>query len=178
MFYKDERIAVFIDGLNFHSAARIHNIHVDYRKLRSEFASRGKLVRCFYYAVEKHGDEDVPIRRLLDYLDYNGFTLKTETVKHDDIGAVRRAKSCLLMELAMDAISLAGRVDHFVILCGDREILPLVEALKRSGTRVSICATRQGIDGGTISDDLRRAADNFIELAELANMIDRQDRAA
>lgn len=178
MFYKDERMAVLIDGVNFHTAARAHDIQVDYRKLRSEFAGRGKLVRCFYYAVEKHDAEEVPIRRLLDYLDYNGFTIKTDVARHDDPSAFRRAKSCLLMELAMDAVSLIDRVDHFIIMCGDREILPLVAMLQRAGTRVSICATRQGADGGTISDELRRAADNFIELGDLAGVISRQDMAA
>ncbi len=178
MFYKDERIAVFIDSVNFHSAARAQGIQVDYRKLRTEFASRGRLTRCFYYMVEKHDTENVPIRRLLDYLDHNGFTIKTDAVRHDDPGAFRRAKSCLLMEMAMDAVSLMDRVDHYVIMCGDREILPLVAMLKRSGARVSICATRQGVDGGTISDELRRAADTFIELGDLAGVISRQDMAA
>lgn len=178
MFYKDERIAVFIDAVSFYSAARAHDIQVDYRKLRSEFASRGKLTRCFYYAVEKHDAENMPIRRLLDYLDYNGFTIKTDAARHDDPGSFRRARSCLLMELAMDAVSLVDRIDHYIIMCGDREILPLVAMLKRSGARVSICATRQGVDGGTISDELRRAADNFIDLSDLAGVIGREDMAA
>jgi uncharacterized LabA/DUF88 family protein len=50
MFYRDERLALFIDGANLYAAARALGFDIDYKLLRTEFMRRGKLLRAFYSA--------------------------------------------------------------------------------------------------------------------------------
>ena len=51
MFYKDERLALFIDGSNLYAAAKALGFDIDYKLLRKEFMLRGKLLRAFYYTA-------------------------------------------------------------------------------------------------------------------------------
>ncbi|MBT6525610.1 MAG: NYN domain-containing protein, partial [Marinovum sp.] len=45
MFYKDERLALFIDGSNLYAAAKSLGFDIDYKLLRQEFMRRGKMLR-------------------------------------------------------------------------------------------------------------------------------------
>ena len=65
MFYKDERLALFIDGSNLYAAAKALGFDIDYKLLRTEFVRRGKMVRAFYYTALLENDEYSPIRPLL-----------------------------------------------------------------------------------------------------------------
>ena len=62
MFYKDDRLALFIDGSNLYAAAKALNFDIDYKLLRAEFARRGKLLRAFYYTALLENEEYSPIR--------------------------------------------------------------------------------------------------------------------
>ena len=81
MFYRDERLALFIDGSNLDAATKALGFDIDYKLLRSEFMRRGKMVRAFYYTALIENEEYSPIRPLVDWLDYNGFTLVTKPAK-------------------------------------------------------------------------------------------------
>ena len=72
MFYKDERLALFIDGSNMYAAAKALEFDIDYKLLRQEFMRRGKLLRAFYYTALLENDDYSPIRPLVDWLNYNG----------------------------------------------------------------------------------------------------------
>ena len=76
-----DRIALFIDGANLYSAARALNVDLDFRKLSDWFSQKGQLVRAYYYTAVVEGEEFSPIRPLVDWLDYNGFTVVTKPVK-------------------------------------------------------------------------------------------------
>ena len=167
MFYRDERLALFIDGSNLYAAAKSLGFDIDYKLLRAEFMRRGKMVRAFYYTALLENDEYSPIRPLVDWLNYNGFTMVTKPAKEytDSMGR-RKVKGNMDIELAVDAMELAPFVDHIVIFSGDGDFRPLVEALQRKGVRVSVVSTIRS-QPPMISDELRRQADNFIELEEL-----------
>jgi len=75
MFYRDERLALFIDGSNLYAAAKALSFDIDYRLLRQEFMRRGKMLRAFYYTALLENDDYSPIRPLVDWLHYNGFTM-------------------------------------------------------------------------------------------------------
>ena len=77
MFYKDERLALFIDGSNLYAAAKSLGFDIDYKLLRQEFMRRGKMLRAFYYTALLDNEEYSPIRPLVDWLNYNGFTMVT-----------------------------------------------------------------------------------------------------
>jgi uncharacterized LabA/DUF88 family protein len=176
MFYKDERLALFIDGANLYAAAKALEFDIDYKLLRSEFMRRGKLLRAFYYTALLENDDYSPIRPLVDWLNYNGFSMVTKPAKEftDSMGR-RKVKGNMDIELAVDAMELAPRVDHIVLFSGDGDFRPLVEALQRQGVRVSVVSTIRS-QPPMIADDLRRQADNFIELDELREVIGRPPR--
>lgn len=176
MFYRDERLALFIDGANLYAAARALGFDIDYKLLRQEFMRRGKLLRAFYYTALLENDEYSPIRPLVDWLNYNGFSMVTKSAKeYTDSQGRRKVKGNMDIELTVDALELAPHVDHIVLFSGDGDFRPLIEALQRKGVRVSVVSTIRS-QPPMISDDLRRQADNFIELDELKDVIGRPPR--
>jgi uncharacterized LabA/DUF88 family protein len=176
MFYKDERLALFIDGSNLYAAGKALGFDIDYKLLRAEFMRRGKLVRAFYYTALLDSDEYSPIRPLVDWLNYNGFSMVTKPAKeYTDSQGRRKVKGNMDIELTVDAMELAPRVDHIVLFSGDGDFRPLVESLQRSGVRVSVVSTIRS-QPPMISDELRRQADNFIELNDLKDVIGRPPR--
>jgi len=176
MFYRDERLALFIDGSNLYAAAKALGFDIDYKLLRTEFMRRGKLLRAFYYTALLENDDYSPIRPLVDWLNYNGFSMVTKPAKEftDSMGR-RKVKGNMDIELAVDAMELAPHVDHIVIFSGDGDYRPLVESLQRQGVRVSVVSTIRS-QPPMIADELRRQADNFIELEELKEVIGRPPR--
>ena len=176
MFYRDERLALFIDGSNLYAAAKTLGFDIDYKKLRSEFAQRGKLVRAFYYTALVEDHEYSPIRPLVDWLDYNGFTMVTKPAKeYTDQAGRRKIKGNMDLELAVDAMEMASALEHIVLFSGDGDFRVLVEALQRRGVRVSVVSTI-ATQPPMIADELRRQADNFIDLQDLREIIGREPR--
>ena len=176
MFYRDERLALFIDGSNLYAAAKALGFDIDYKLLRTEFMRRGKMLRAFYYTALLENDEYSPIRPLVDWLNYNGFTIVTKPAKEftDSMGR-RKVKGNMDIELAVDAMELAPHLDHVVIFSGDGDFCPLVEALQRKGVCVSVVSTIRS-QPPMIADELRRQCDNFIELDELRDVVGRPSR--
>lgn len=176
MFYKDDRLALFIDGANLHSAARALNFEVDFKLLRQEFERRGRLVRAYYYTALLEGEDYTPIRPLVDWLAYNGFAVVTKPAREfTDAAGRRRLKGNMDVDLAVDALELAGHMDHAVLFSGDGDFRPLIEALQRRGVRVSVVSTIRS-QPSMASDELRRQADNFIELDALRDIVGRPPR--
>jgi len=173
MFFPNERLGLFIDGSNLHASLKAINLDIDYKLLKKEFMRRGKLLRAYYYTALLEDDENSPLRPLVDWLSYNGFTLVTKQAKEyrDSLGK-RKVKGNMDIELAVDAMELAPHLDHIVIFSGDGDFCSLVESIQRQGVRVSIVSTTHSRPS-MISDDLRRQADNFIELEDLRGIIGR-----
>ena len=169
----DEKIAVFIDGANLYAATRSLEFDIDYRKMLAEMKSWGRLLRVFYYTAIVEDDEYSSIRPLLDWLDYNGFTVVTKNAKSytDDTGR-RKIKGNMDIELAVDALEIAPYIDQAYIFSGDGDFTRVVQAMQRKGVRVSVVsslATRPPM----IADELRRQCDEFIDLANIATKIGR-----
>lgn len=171
MFYKDERLALFIDGTNLYLAGKALGFDIDYRLLRQEFARRGKLLRMFYYTAQLENDEYSPIRPLIDWLHYNGYHIVSKPAKEyiDSMGQ-RKVKGDVNVELTVNAMELAPRIDHAVLFSGDGNLRPLIESLQRQGVRVSVVSTIR-TSSPMVGDGLRRQADNFIELDEIRDVI-------
>lgn len=174
IFYKDERLALFIDGANLYAAARSLAFDIDYKRLLQLFAKRGRLIRAFYYTTLLEDQEYSPIRPLIDWLDYNGYSMVTKPVKeYTDSQGRRKTKGSIDIDLAVDALDMSDKVDHILLFSGDGDFRRLVEAIQRRGVRVTVVSTVRS-QQPMVSDELRRAADNFIELMELAPHIQRQ----
>ena len=167
------RTALFIDGANLYSTAKALGFDIDYKRLLKEFQSHGTLVRAFYYTAVTEDQEFSSVRPLLDWLDYNGFTVVTKPTKEFvDANGHRKVKGNMDIELTVDAMELADRVDHLVLFSGDGDFRSLVEAVQRRGVRVTVVSTIS-IQPPMIADELRRQADVFTDLTDLQSRIGR-----
>ena len=167
------RIALFIDGANFYSTAKTLGFDIDYKRLLNEFQSRGTLLRAFYYTAIIEDQEFSSIRPLIDWLDYNGYTVVTKPAKEFDDGDGRRKiKRNMQMELVIDAMELAEHVDEIVLFSGDGDFRSMVEAVQRRGVRVTVVSSHVS-QPPMIADELRRQADVFSDLVELKSKIGR-----
>ena len=176
-FYPTDRLALFIDGANLYSAARALGFDIDYRKLLDEFKKRGVLIRAYYYTAINENDDYSPIRPLVDWLDYNGFTLVTKPAREfTDSQGRKRWRGDMDVEIAVDMLQLAEAADHLVLFSGNGDFRAVVEAVQRKGRRVTVVSTMKSQPPMT-SDDLRRQADDFVELSDLAHVIGRPQRA-
>ena len=175
-FYKDERLALFIDGANMYSAARALGLEIDFRKLLKEFQGRGRLMRASYYTALVESDEYSPIRPLVDWLAYNGFNVvKKPAREYTDREGRKRYRGNMDIELAVDMLETAAHVDHIVLFSGNGDFRHLVEKVKAKGVRVSVVSTNVS-SPPLVADDLRREADSFIDLEDIADLIARPRR--
>jgi len=172
-FFENERTALFIDGSNVYAAARALNFDIDYKRLLAEFRQHTHVVRAFYYTALIEDQEYSPIRPLVDWLDYNGYTMVTKPTKEfTDSAGRRKIKGNMDIEIAVDAIEMADHLDHVVLFSGDGDFRRLVESLQRKGVRVTVVSTVKS-QPPMIADELRRQADVFIDLVDLQPIIGR-----
>jgi uncharacterized LabA/DUF88 family protein len=168
-----DKIAVFIDGANLYATAKSLGFDIDYRKLLKEFQSRGSLVRAFYYTALVEDQEYSSIRPLVDWLDYNGYTVVTKPAREfTDASGRRKVKGNMDIELAVDVMELAAHVDQIVLFSGDGDFRSVVEAVQRKGVRVQVVSTVV-TQPPMVADDLRRQADEFVDLASMQAKIGR-----
>lgn len=171
IFYPQERLGLFIDGSNLYAAARALNFDIDYKRLLSIFSSKGQLIRAFYYTALIEDQDYSPIRPLIDWLDYNGYTMVTKPTKEfTDASGRRKIKGNMDIELAIDVMEMAEHLDHIVLFSGDGDFRRLVEAVQRKGVRVSVVSTIRS-QPPMVADELRRQCDNFLELQDLQQSI-------
>ena len=168
------KIALFIDGANLYATAKSIGFDIDYRRLLGFFRKRSRLIRAIYYTALMEDAEYSPIRPLIDWLDYNGYRVVTKPAKEftDSLGR-RKVKGNMDIELAVDAMELAGHVDQIVLFSGDGDFRSLVEAVQRRGVRVTVVSTISS-QPPMIADELRRQADVFTDLIELKPLIARE----
>ena len=173
LFYPSERLALFIDGANLYGAAKGLQFDIDYKRLLELFARKGTLVRAFYYTAVAEDQEFSPLRPLVDWLDYNGFSVVTKPLKEfTDAAGRRRVKGNMDIELTVDALEMSPYFDHMVLFSGDGDFTALVAALQRRGKRVTAVSTLS-TPTPMIADDLRRQADFFLDVVDLAKTVGR-----
>ena len=173
MLKANEKTVVFIDGANLYATSRGLDFDIDYKKLLAMFRDRSDLIRAYYYTVLIEDQEYSPIRPLVDWLDYNGYTLITKPAKDfTNSSGRRRIRNSINVDLAVDMLEIAERVDHIVLFSGDGGYHRLIEAVQRRGTRVTVIST-VATNAAAIADELRRQADSFVDLNTLRGDIAR-----
>jgi uncharacterized LabA/DUF88 family protein len=175
-----ERLALFIDGANLYASAKSLGFDIDYKRLLKEFQAKGRLIRAFYYTALVDDQEYSSIRPLVDWLDYNGYSVVTKPTKEFvDSAGRRKVKGNMDIELAVTAMEMAAHIDHMVLFSGDGDFRSLVEAVQRQGVRVSVVST-VATQPPMVADELRRQADEFVDLTQLMARIGRDpgERAA
>lgn len=176
IFYPDEKIGVFIDGANLYATARSLDMEIDYKKLKSYFAEKGRLVRVFYYTAIMDDQDYSPLRPLIDWLDYNGYTLVTKPIKEftDEYGR-RKVKGNMDIEIAVDMLALSESLDHVVLFSGDGDFRRLIEAIQRKGVRVTVISSNT-TQPSMVADELRRQADQYVDLDKIRTLFARPRR--
>ena len=175
-FYPNDRIALFIDGANLYSSSKSLGFDIDYKKLLEEFRKRGMLTRAYYYTALVEDQDYSPIRPLVDWLDYNGYTLVTKAAReYTDSQGRRRWRGDMDIEIAVDMMEMAPHIDHAVLFSGDGDFRRLVQAVQQKGVRVTVVSTMKS-QPPMASDDLRRQADAFVDLQDLSSIIGRPAR--
>ena len=166
-FLPSERVALFIDGANLYAASRNLGFDIDYRSMLEFFRRKSNVIRAYYYAALLDTEEYSPLKPLTDWLAYNGYTLITKTAREfTDAAGRRRVKGNMDVELTTDMLELAPTIDHAVLFSGDSDFRRLVEAVQRRGVRVTVVSSIR-TSPPIAADDLRRQADQFLELAEI-----------
>lgn len=174
-FYPEEKLAVFIDGANLYAATKNLEFDIDYKRLLNWLSSQSRMVRAFYYTTLLEDQEYSPIRPLIDWLDYNGYTMVTKPAKEftDQTGR-RKIKGSMDIELAIDMMELSAHVDHIVLFSGDGDFRRLIESVQRKGVRCTVISTTR-TQPPMVADELRRQADHFVDLIDLAKYVERAD---
>ncbi len=173
-FYPQERVGLFIDGANLYATARALGFDIDYKRLLELFKGKCQLVRAFYYTALLEDQEYSPIRPLIDWLDYNGYTMVTKPTKEfTDSAGRRKLKGNMDIELAIDVLEMADHLTHIVLFSGDGDFRRLVEAVQRKGVRVTVVSTVRS-QPSMVADELRRQADAFMDLLDLQEQIERE----
>lgn len=164
-----QRIALFIDGSNFFSTAKLLNIEIDYARMLGVFASKGDLIRAYYYTALPELSEPSPIRKLIDFLDYNGFQVVSKQTREfiDPASGKKRIKGNMDMELALDMLKLAPHIDHAYLFSGDGDFCRLLQEVQDLGVKVTVVSSTHTYPS-MAADSLRRKADHFIELEDIA----------
>ena len=167
-FIPGERSALFIDGANLYAASRNLGFDVDYRSLLEFFRRKTQVIRAYYYSALLDTEEYSPLKPLTDWLAYNGYNLVTKTAREfTDATGRRRIKGNMDVELAVDMLELAPRLDHAVLFSGDSDFRRLVEAVQRQGVRVTVISSVR-TSPPMVADELRRQADQFLDLTDIA----------
>lgn len=173
-FYRSERTALFIDGVNLYATSKSLGFEIDYKRLLTYFQDRGKLIRAYYYTPVAEEQEYSSVRPLIDWLDYNGYTVVTKQTKEFiDSAGRRRSKGSVEIEFAVDALTVAPHLDHIIMFTGDGDFRALATALQAQGKRVTVVSTLQS-KPPMVADELRRQADQFIDIADLEDGICRE----
>ena len=177
LFHPDDRVAVFIDGANLYQAAKALGFDIDYKRLLQTLAADCRFIRAYYYTALLDEQEYSPIRPLVDWLDYNGYTMVTKPLKEFTQATGRRKyKGNMDVEITVDVMEISARVDHVVLISGDGDFRRLVEAVQRRGVRVTVVSTIR-TQPPMVADELRRQADFFLDLAELQGRVAREYQA-
>lgn len=168
MFYPDEKVELFIDGQSAHTTCRALETNVDWRRFKDYFAARCRLIRANYYTtVIEDPDEVDTLRPLVDWLDYNGYAVVTKPRReYTDANGNRRWRGSMLVDMAVDAVLTARRVDHIVLFAADSDFTPVVRAIQGEGVRVTVISTLH-TSPAIVQDDLRRQADVYLDLKDM-----------
>ena len=170
---QSDKLAILIDGPSLYAAAKSLGFEVDFKRLLAVFEGRGTVLRAMYYSAIIQDNEFAAVRPLLDWLSYNGYSVVTKATKEfTDASGRRKAKGNMDIELAVDAMELAEHVDQIVLFSGDGDFRRLVEAVQKKGVRVTVVSSIK-TQPPMVADELRRQADIFVDLGDLAPHIAR-----
>lgn len=166
----EPKTAVFIDGANFYASTKAFGFMIDYKRLREWLAAEyGALYRVYWYsAYRESGDSDYnSLQPLVDWLGYNGFHVTTRVMQEfmDSMGR-QRVKGNMAVDIACDIIETAPHVTNVVVISGDGALVRPLRTAMQLGCTSTVISTKE-TQPSFVSDELRRTADTFRDIANL-----------
>lgn len=151
----NQRIGVFVDVSNlYHSAKNLYKSRVNFTELIKTAVSQRQLIRAFAYVVRADIAEE---QNFFEALKNSGFELKAKDLQVFAGGA---KKGDWDVGIAIDAITLAPKLDAVILVTGDGDFLPLVHYLRgTTGCRVEVMAF-----GKSTSAKLAEECDEFVDM--------------
>ncbi|MEM7828320.1 MAG: NYN domain-containing protein [Candidatus Aenigmatarchaeota archaeon] len=126
-----QRVAVLIDGQNIYLSAKARGAKPDYGRILKVLNDR-QVVRAIIYNIQPEG---VDQSKFIFAVESMGYEVKSKRPRPLPDGTF---KADWDMQIAIDALSLADKMDVIVILSGDVDFVPLVHALKSKGVKVEV----------------------------------------
>lgn len=176
----DDKTAIFIDGANLYKTARNLGFDIDYKRLLQKARDETRLVRASYYTIMQEDREQdySPLRPLVDWLDYNGYQMVTKpSWEYTDAQGRKRHRGSIDVELAVDMVMMAPHLDCIVLFTGSGDFRHAIARIQEQGCRVVVVSTIS-TQPPMASDDIRRQADQFIDLTDIADVIARKSSAS
>ncbi len=153
-YKKFQRIAVLADVQNlFYSAKHLHRAKLNFSKLLESLVDGRQLIRAIAYVVQT---KEIDQSSFLDMLRHTGYEVRSKDLK---VRADGSAKGDWDMGIAVDAISLADRLDVIVLVSGDGDYVDLVNMLKGRGVRVEVASFQK-----STAEELITAATEYIPI--------------
>lgn len=155
--HKEQRVGVFIDTQNlYHSAKNLYGHKVNFANIVKDAVADRKLVRSIAYVIASDSGEE---GAFFDALNKNGIETRVKDLQHFASGA---KKADWDVGLAVDAITMAPKLDAVVVLSGDGDFVPMVEYLQvHSGIQVEFASF-----GETTSQMIKESVNDFINLSD------------
>jgi uncharacterized LabA/DUF88 family protein len=164
-----KRTAILVDGSNVHSTMSRLGFTIDYSRLLKHF----HVSLAYYFTALPPKDEQSTIRPLVDYLEYNEWSIiqkEWKELRDSRTGEVF-TKGNMDVEIAVLAKEIAKNVDTLYLMSGDGDFRFLIESLQRhDGVRVIVISSKKA---EICADSLRRQANKFIEIEEIRDKIER-----
>jgi uncharacterized LabA/DUF88 family protein len=155
--HKEQRVGVFIDTQNlYHSAKNLYKAKVNFGNVLKNAVAGRQLIRARAYVVTTESGEE---KSFFEALEKIGIEIKTKDLQIFYGGA---KKADWDVGLAIDAVSMASKLDAVILATGDGDFIPLVEYLQlKEGCQVEVISF-----GKSSSARLREAADDFIDMCD------------
>ena len=168
-----DRTVVFIEGSHLFNASRDMGLNIEFHDLRLLFLYSCNLLRICYYNNVKD-DSYNPIVPLAKYLSFNGYETYIDVEDAESRNKELTATNTRVRIIA-DILHYAysGKIDHIVLFAGSSTYAYPISLTKRLGIKVTTISTRFILDEGykvsrsKISNELRSATDNYIDLMDL-----------
>ena len=153
------RVGIFVDSANVELARDRSRggRAIDWGVVLERLTKDRRLVRAVAYSPV-HDDPDVSreTQRFVEPFLGKGFKIVTKPLKRFADGSI---KANLDIELALDLMTMADRLDVAVIISGDGDFQHLVEVVQGRGVRVEVAGL-----GPSVAGALKAAADRYVEL--------------
>lgn len=164
-----KKIAIFVDGSNFGMALKKAGFAVDYQRIREYFNNFGTIAGSYYFTALPPKHETSHIRHFTNSLQHKGWNIVTKEVKRFTEGDVTKTKGNMDIEIVCKAWRLSAHISDLILFSGDGDFRQMVEQLQDCAVTVRVISHT-----GFIADELRRQADEYIDITQIRAEVERR----